>query len=159
MKYVTVPALKVTPLKPNGQEFTEKNAEGKDVSVGAYDMHRYLMMFIVNEVEIRTEPGQREPTAVPRIGVGYIGNKRTRKLDKAFERKDTGCCGGCVFTVGHGSECVVAVEDEDWKTVETIMEKKVWPAATTGAQFVDFEDAWMNKSEKKPEQPVDLKAV
>ena len=134
MKLVTVPAP-IVPRTIDGKPFVISEEDGSKTEMGEVSMHRYLISYVVNETSIVKDGATDQFVRELKIGRGYEGNKRARKLDKSFEGAATGSA--------------VRVEDADWKVVKKIIEEKQWPSATFGSQFVDFEDAWMNAVEKE----------
>jgi hypothetical protein len=136
MKWITVPPA-FTPRTIDGKPFLAQDDEGNRVEVGSIGLHSYLMSYLVNETDIIKDERTGQLSRELKIGRGYEGNKRTRKLDRLFEK----CRGGEV----------IGVEDADYKAVRRIIEEKSWPSATFGSQFADFEEAWMNASDKRPE--------
>lgn len=146
MHYVTVPApvqLRTIDKKPyREQDPDSPNDPTKTVELKPVTMHRYLMLYIVNEAH---PPGEKGQPGDLKIGKGYEGNKRTSKLDRAFEAAQPGD--------------IIAVEDEDWRKVKAIIEERYWPMPSVGAQLIDMEDAWVSASEKKPEASNGLKPL
>ncbi len=133
LKYVKVPApVELVNLK--GKRYKEMPAEGQTVEEAAdlapISLHSYLMQYVFEEVDVIPPAFQgANPTTKRKMGDGYAGNKRTRKLDKAFENAVPGD--------------VVAVEDSDWQVVKKIIEEKNWPGAAISSQFTPLEDAWI----------------
>lgn len=148
MKYVTVPAP-VTPKNYDGKDFTTIDEEasiraGKQViaAVGEVSIHRYLMTYVINEKHtVKNAHGKDEE--VLKIGRGYEGNKRSRKLDNLFKNAVAGE--------------VVGVEDEDHKLVAKIIVERDWPNSSFGMCFSSIEEAWMTASEEKPAVKVPAK--
>lgn len=139
MKYVTVPRVVVEPkvggkLVSIGMEPPIDGGEPKPILLTEVSLHRYLMMFVVDAQEKSTDG--RAPGA-PKIGIGYDGNRRISKLDRAFGEAQPGD--------------VVAVEDADWKIVKKIIEERAWTPPSFGACFISFEEAWMVANDQKPE--------
>lgn len=138
MKYVTIPAL-VAPRTLDGKAFQVTEEDGKKTQVPDTSLHRYLMTYVINEVDVVTNTKGKEEVVL-KIGRGYEGNKRARKLDEAFKDALPGD--------------VVAIEDEDFKTVKKIIEERIWPNSSFGMQFSLIEEAWMEASDKKPSNGV-----
>ena len=136
MKWITVPAP-MTPRTIEGKPFISQDDDGSKVEVGEITLHKYLMHFIVNEADIVKDERTGQLARELKIGRGYEGNKRTRKLDRLFDHAKPG------QTIG--------VEDEDYKAIRQIIEEKSWPSATFGSQFADFEEAWMEARDKQPD--------
>jgi len=138
MKWIVVPAP-MTPRTTDGKPFFSQDEDGSKTEIGEVTLHRYLMEYLVNESIIVKDAATGQLARELKIGRGYEGNKRTRKLDRLFDAAKPGQA--------------VAVEDEDYKAIRRIIEEKQWASATFGSQFADFEEAWMAASDKRPELP------
>jgi hypothetical protein len=144
MRYVVVPEA-VTLRDSNGQRMKERDpmvelVEGKPPvlrEIEPVSLHRYLMIFIINETETEESRGNQPGRQIPKIGIGYEGDKRIAKLDRLFEKTEPGQ--------------VVAVEDADWQAVKHIIEKKLWVPKQIGGQLFPISEAWMEASERKPD--------
>lgn len=130
MKFVLVPK-EIQPINPSTRKpFVEQTDEDeKPTDMAPVTFHNFLMRYVVNEMRVIKDP-QGQQTAEPKIGKGYEGSKRIAKLDAAFEKAVEGDC--------------VGVEDADWQAIKRILEEKVWPLPVFGAQFIPFQDAWMD---------------
>lgn len=149
--YIVVPEP-IPMVAFNGEKFRETIQEdGKPVERDMKPMtiHEYLFRYVFNQVSNPARDGNGNiiaGTGTPKMGLGYAGNKRCAKLDRAFKNKKPGD--------------VVEVDDETYHVVKKIIEETPWGATTLGAMFEPIEDAWMNaKMEKPVVNPVETPVV
>lgn len=145
--FITVPKP-IIPKTIDGEEFTlqvTKDGVQKSVKMGEISLHRYLMLYIINE-PVKDDHGivkldkNNQPEMA--LGQGNIGGIRGAKLDRLFSDAKPGD--------------IVEIDQELYDIVKRIIKFKSWGAISLAMQWVTIEEAWNSAMSAKPET---LKAV